>query len=230
MAINAEQIRAGRAILKWTQAELADRASVNINSIKNIEAETTQARPRMLSTLQRVLETAGLEFLPRSGVREATDRIRVFEDGAGYQTFFYEILHAIEHENAESLVTGVDEALFEKNLPGWDDRNYTNRMNILTRERGERKVKAIICEGDTNEYGMDYADYRYVPKDIFPSVTCYVCGNKVGIIAWKERTKIVVIEDEDVADTFRLQFNLLWEKGTSLKQKHRKTREKWNDR
>lgn len=70
--ITAQQTRAARALLGWTQEMLADRAAVSLTALKRVESvhgervfETTADRVR------RALEAAGIVFInsgPNIGV------------------------------------------------------------------------------------------------------------------------------------------------------------------
>jgi len=69
--ITPAQIRAARAMLDWTQAELASRAGISKTGLNNIERGSSDPKSSTLTAIQRVLEEAGLEFLNhgRPGVR-----------------------------------------------------------------------------------------------------------------------------------------------------------------
>src|SRR5437879_7422781 len=63
-----EQLRAARALLGWSQTELASRAGLSLPTVKRVEGGfgpnvSEEAR----SKLQRALEAAGLEFLEENG-------------------------------------------------------------------------------------------------------------------------------------------------------------------
>ena len=78
MKITGAQIRAARAFLRWTIADLADASAVGISTIQ--EVEKIDGEPRVTSTLQwrsdardealikirSALEKAGITFLPES--------------------------------------------------------------------------------------------------------------------------------------------------------------------
>ncbi len=57
------QIRAARALLGWSQAELAAASGVALQSIKNIETGKTDPRLSTATALRRALEAAGVIFL-----------------------------------------------------------------------------------------------------------------------------------------------------------------------
>lgn len=76
--ITGAQIRAARAFLRWTIADLAEAAGVGLSTIQ--KAEEVDGEPRVVSTLQwrsdardealvkmrTALEKAGITFLPES--------------------------------------------------------------------------------------------------------------------------------------------------------------------
>jgi transcriptional regulator with XRE-family HTH domain len=68
--ITGDQIRAGRALLRVSQAKLAARAGVSIATLRRIEAGTKApgGSLQVIACLQQALEAEGAEFIDR-GVR-----------------------------------------------------------------------------------------------------------------------------------------------------------------
>jgi hypothetical protein len=94
MEVTGAQVRAARAFLKWTIADLAKAADVSISSIQVIESndgppvikgggvETTldhraAARAEVVKKIERAFVNAGITFLPANaqgnGIRGRTD-------------------------------------------------------------------------------------------------------------------------------------------------------------
>ncbi|MDI3564948.1 transcriptional regulator [Bradyrhizobium sp. Arg816] len=89
MRITGAQIRAARAFLRWTIADLANAAAVGnstVQEIEKIDGEPTiesslqwrsQARVEALEKIQRALTDAGITFLPANtqgvGIRGGVD-------------------------------------------------------------------------------------------------------------------------------------------------------------
>ena len=70
MSMTGTQIRAARVLLEMEQSELAERASVSINTVRNMEAKGRQVVRVRLDTLmkvQKALEDAGVEFIAENG-------------------------------------------------------------------------------------------------------------------------------------------------------------------
>ncbi|EME69052.1 hypothetical protein H261_15365 [Paramagnetospirillum caucaseum] len=60
--ISARQIRAARALLGWSQQDLADRAIISVNALRRLEAEQVDPRLSTISAIKAALEGAGIEF------------------------------------------------------------------------------------------------------------------------------------------------------------------------
>ena len=65
--ITTAQIRAGRGLLKWTQATLAHRAAISIVTLNMIENEAVHPRASTLGAIRRALEAAGVQMLEEGG-------------------------------------------------------------------------------------------------------------------------------------------------------------------
>jgi predicted transcriptional regulator len=61
--ISPRQIRAARALLGWSQQDLADRAIVSANAVARIERGQVDARVSTIAAIERTLTKAGVEFL-----------------------------------------------------------------------------------------------------------------------------------------------------------------------
>lgn len=63
--ITAEQIRAARSVLGWTNAELSERSGVATATLKRYEAANgvPKSRKDSLHRIQSVFEAAGIEFV-----------------------------------------------------------------------------------------------------------------------------------------------------------------------
>lgn len=60
--LTAAHIRAARALLDITQAELAERVGISKTGLNNIERGNTDPKASTLSAIERYLTDAGIEF------------------------------------------------------------------------------------------------------------------------------------------------------------------------
>lgn len=63
--ITGAQIRAARALLKWTANDLADKAGIGVATIRRFETHdgVPSGQVRILEILKSALEKAGVEFI-----------------------------------------------------------------------------------------------------------------------------------------------------------------------
>jgi transcriptional regulator with XRE-family HTH domain len=76
MLTTGNQLKAARALIGLDQGDVAQRAGVNVNTIRSMEASGSApiaGRSANVQRVQQVLEAAGIEFLShgRPGVRLA---------------------------------------------------------------------------------------------------------------------------------------------------------------
>eukprot|EP01037_Dinobryon_pediforme_P031638 gene31638-36231_t len=69
--ISARQIRAARALLGWSQQDLADKAIVSLNAVVRIETGKVDPRLSTLTAIEAALTKGGVEFIQASARAEA---------------------------------------------------------------------------------------------------------------------------------------------------------------
>jgi predicted transcriptional regulator len=62
-----EQCRAARALLDWSQQDLADKAAVGVVTVRQLEAGTHEPRRATLDVIRRAFESAGVQFIDENG-------------------------------------------------------------------------------------------------------------------------------------------------------------------
>jgi transcriptional regulator with XRE-family HTH domain len=61
--ITARQIRAARALLGWSQQELADKAIILLNALTRLEQGKVDSRASTILAIEPALRKAGIDFL-----------------------------------------------------------------------------------------------------------------------------------------------------------------------
>jgi transcriptional regulator with XRE-family HTH domain len=67
MTISSEQCRAARALLGWSQDQLAEASKVAKATIANFEAGKRTPYDRTIDDIRDALDHAGIEFIPQNG-------------------------------------------------------------------------------------------------------------------------------------------------------------------
>jgi len=63
-ALSPPQCKAARALLGWTQRQLAKAAGVAPPTVATFESGVSQPMPQNLQAIRRALEEAGIDFIP----------------------------------------------------------------------------------------------------------------------------------------------------------------------
>lgn len=68
-SLTSEQVRAGRALLRWEQSKLADASGVSLASIKRLETKpgALAAHGPTEAAIRRAIEAGGVEFIEENG-------------------------------------------------------------------------------------------------------------------------------------------------------------------
>lgn len=67
--LSPPQCRAARALLNWSQEQLAKRSSLGLSTVRNFEAARTIPVRNNLAAIRTALESAGVEFIGETGVK-----------------------------------------------------------------------------------------------------------------------------------------------------------------
>ena len=143
--IDFRQIRAARALLNWSQADLARAADMATSSIKNIESESSTARKDTVEQITAAFDQNGVEFLPGSGVRLKNDIVAVHDGKRATTALLDDIYaHVQSSRTREVCIIGLDETFSVETdglLP------IARHVDCLTQAGiGER---ILVSEGDT---------------------------------------------------------------------------------
>lgn len=65
--LTSDQCRAGRALLRWSQRDLADRADVTKQTVANLEQDLRKLHSHTVLAIRKALENGGVEFLDSDG-------------------------------------------------------------------------------------------------------------------------------------------------------------------
>jgi transcriptional regulator with XRE-family HTH domain len=205
--INAEQIRAARALLDWSTADLAKQANLTVNGINKIERGHVQAHRDTMEVLRRVFENAGIEFIGNIGVQWAQHHMRSLTGLEGLKTFFDDVRHTVQNLNEEIVICGVSEKYLEDKL---GDYLELHRKEMAT--FGAVQMRCLIEEGDLALGASKYCLYRWQAKKNFSNVPFYIYGDKMAIIVTSgpENPLILLIQNRTIAEAYRRQFDALW--------------------
>lgn len=198
MFISIEQIKAARALLRWTQKDLAENADLNDDQVQGFES----GRSRSLEVL---------EAINQAFIQQGLD----FVDGGV-------IPRRISSYTLDSYMDLLED--IERSLPEGgevlkhcaDDRRSTPEIIAKLNRMRRAGIRERLTISDDNDFIIgDPKDYRQIPADYFTSSQEVMCIylNKVAFFA---NDKVLVIGSESLANVFRYQFEYWWRQGKKL--------------
>jgi transcriptional regulator with XRE-family HTH domain len=89
--LTIDQIRAARALLDWSQQDLAEHADLSQTGIARIENKTNKPNSKTLQKIESAFDRADIEFIGTSGLRKRRGQIRTLKGAEGLEELTEEI-------------------------------------------------------------------------------------------------------------------------------------------
>ena len=202
-----EQIRAARALIGWSQGDLAEHAGLSQTGIARIENGTNHPNSTTLDKIRDAFDKADVEFIDDTGVTKRPEgKVTTLYGHEGFVTFLKDVYETLkETDDRMVVVNNVSEDQFLK----WEEdyaETHEQRMASL-----EARYKIIVEEGDSNFTASQYAEYRWVPSQSFSNISYYIYANVAALIYFTEEdVKVYTIQSKAIADFFREEFDKTW--------------------
>jgi transcriptional regulator with XRE-family HTH domain len=190
------QIRAGRAYLGWSQSELADRTGLSVPTIANIEVGRSEGSHSTLEKIAAAYERAGLS-LTKNGLEKRDVPVIALEGASWFEELLEDVYYTLlDKKDGELLIFGGN--------------NKISPPEIIRRFRKIRN--AGIKMREMVEHGDDYlmgpvSEYRWIPKEFYKNYVKLIYGSKICLDFGETG---LLIEDQNMADVERNQFELVW--------------------
>lgn len=203
------QIRAARALLNWTQQDLARAAKLSLAAVNNLERDASNPRLRTLTQIQSALEMHGVEFQNGPGVRLRGEifNVTILDQGDVYAALLEEVVNSCL---AQNIPSACYMNVSDEDFIGADAEAFRSMAQRL-RKHG-LKDRVLVAEGDANlMFPPDITDYRWLPKELFGVTPFIVFGTKFAILLWGPPVRAVIMENSSVAVSYQQQFEFFWQ-------------------
>jgi DNA-binding XRE family transcriptional regulator len=202
--LKPEQVRAARALLEWSQQELADRAGSARMTIRHIEEGTVQPHRGTMADIVKVFSDHGVEFVGDHGVSLRDDQVlKLTGDNVFFRVLDDVIATLRDSKGGEALFACVSDAV----SPPVVIENYRR-----LRAAGIG-MRSLVKEGDTCLRGK-LKEYRYLPEKFFHNSATVIYGDKFATMILDPESGTdsgaVIIRNRHVAAAQRNLFNYIW--------------------
>lgn len=208
MQLQATQVKAARAILGWSQEDLACRSGVGITTIRQFENGYEPRRNTSMS-LQDTLEQAGLEFMENEGVRRRADLVKILDGADSCQKLYNDFLQAVHNG-----VDEIDACIFSYHVLsetlGLSEKDGRNRIESL---RNYARIKSIVPDDGTlpgREEALVEVKHSY--DELMGNSQYYVYGGKTALVFPQggRDYRFVIFDIPSGAQHYREHFQDLW--------------------
>ncbi|HEU0117305.1 MAG TPA: helix-turn-helix transcriptional regulator [Alphaproteobacteria bacterium] len=224
-SLTAKQIKAARALLDWSQEDLAASSGLSVATIRKLEIGFISPRGSTTDLLRQAFGNAGLEFVEPGGVRHKPDDIMIYQGIDGACAFFDDVYHTAKNKRSDVVLACPAADRYFTDLIGDYRNTHMDRMNAI---KDFARVRCILTENKEFMPAAAYCEYRGISKHYIDSVPFYVYDDKYAVIILEAEPspKIVVLRSHTVAEAFRHQFYSMWDKATPLNKVDRNINEK----
>lgn len=203
-----EQIRAARALLDWSQADLAEQAGLSQTGIARIENGTNKPNSKTLTKIETAFDASNIEFIDDTGVKKRSSEVRVLRGAAGLRQFFNELYEVAKEQGGDICLFNGTPARLNEWLSGeW----YSMHQERMLQIRDNYNYKIIVRRGETALPAKEYATYKFFPEDMFNDRAIYIFGN---IIYFRDQDqddiRLIRIEQPDLAASMCVLFDIAW--------------------
>ncbi|MDD3181285.1 MAG: helix-turn-helix domain-containing protein [Alphaproteobacteria bacterium] len=205
--ISPSQLRAARALLNWSRADLSKRTGVSEQTIHRFENGTHKPETQTTHRLLTALEAAGIDFTDHDGVRFKPDDIMVFDGAERVDAFYDYNYEELLRCGGDVCANIYDETVLRKLRKNPD--MHRKRMKELF-DRGLITVRVLTTKCDFNTYG--YIQFRCPLLQPDSSIGFYVFGDSLALVSYVDEASphIVVIRSAPMAEGYRKSFDVAW--------------------
>ncbi len=170
------------------------------NNRRLFEAANPERLKEIIDEKQKLLDEnlQDLNFLyQKTKEKQETNFYKGIE---GLKTVFQDQLE-IKGKEREILILGASQSAFEI-LPFY--------FKWYDEDRKKKKIKVRIIASEELRKSIPLSEIRYLPQKYANPLAINIYGNKVAIILWKKSPIAIVIKEQEIADSYKKYFELVW--------------------
>lgn len=199
----AKKTNLDRTLIYQLANKLIERGLVSYiikNNIRYFSATNPQKLLDDLKEKEQEVKKAMPGLVELAKAKEEETKVEIYRGKEGLRTVLKDIIRT----RKDYIVFG-EEGRFQETLPigihQFLNQIVKNNIHEKVLVREDWKGKALKSKN---------SEFRFLSKQYFSPVTTAIYGNKVASFIWTVPYYVILIENKEVADSFRSQFNALW--------------------
>ena len=139
-----------------------------------------------------------------SGLKKEQTTVQLHKGKRVYRTLIKDIITSVK-KNQEVLLIGIDENILLTEVEPIYLKQYLNTIKSKN-----IKEKIIIKKGSKKLKGPNL-QYKELEEPLIGKTAQIIYSDKVAIFILGMPYYLIVIENKEIAETYKKQFNILWE-------------------
>ena len=209
-----EQIRAARALIGWSQGDLADHAGLSQTGIARIENGTNQPNSSTIEKIKKAFDHADIEFIGDNGVKRKKGEVKVYKGADGFSFFLDDVYNtAIQNGTIENPTQIYLSNVVHNNWVKWmGPEKWEHHVDRMIKDKEIMDVRIIVKEGDSFFPAKEYSQYKWMPQEIFSDKSFYSYHDRLAFLNFKEDdVEIMIMRHPEFAQGYRNLFLIAWD-------------------
>lgn len=204
--VSAKQMKAARALLGWSQGDLAKQSSLSVATIRKLELGHISPRAMTASCIQKAVEDAGVSFLHSEGVQIKNENIIFFQPHEGMNFLFDDISRSCADNILILLPSDKEgEILFG---------DFFEELIRFAKTKQKTEIRLLVTKNNKSKN----ANISFKTKLVDPSqeniVFFITYGNRYVLLPSRlgGKTPLMIVQSQTLAESLQANFNYLWQK------------------
>ncbi len=180
-------------------------SSIREGKIQYFSPGTPEKILEMLDEKKEIAQTLIPQLKTLQKIEREKENILKFRGYNGVKTVIMDVLKTCE-TGEEYLIMGTEGQLSER---------MNTFAKIFVAKKDKKKLHARILMSDRYSGNMQskYTKARYVPQEVISPANISIYDGKVSLVIWSEIPEAIIIDNSEVAKTFRSYFEFMWKHG-----------------
>ncbi len=221
-SITARQIKAARALLDWSQDQLAEAAGLSNTTVRNLEAGNVS--PRSSREIAVAVVNAGLELTDGEGVRWRDPEIQLFRGIDSCDRLFQDIQSSLKAKGGDLLIVAKSPEILTL-ASGAPRRHNLARLGELGKQF---VVKCLLSDAIAPSFPRPSFELRSTSRFAFGPSSCFLYAGKCAYIQPEGRQSLLILVLDVAAAAIDSErcFRSLWDNALPLRQEYKAPEER----
>ncbi len=174
--------------------------------IESNETVFSPAEPEKIIDMFKEKEERASMLVPKlkelKKFEKEKENILKFRGYSGVKTVLNDVLNTCK-QSEEYLIMGTEGQLSER-MPVFA------KIFVARKDKKDLKARILMKEGSEGKPFSKFTKVKYVPQEVVSPANVTIYKDKVAVMLWSAIPEAIIIDNSDVAKTFKSYFEFMW--------------------